>query len=1001
MKFLYINKVTAYKLDSTNFHFSQKIIKYLGLVLIIFIYSETLLAQSAPITQNDTLCGGGVIHLSAKGCDGGIIKYYDAAIGGSLVFTGADYSPDLNETDTFYVSCTLNGIESDRSMVIGKIYIPPTADAGPDQSICADSFQISSGMISLKGNFGGSADSGAFYCLDCPVDTTAIGDIHAFTTTVKAIGICPPPSNCTFSFSPTSGCAACGSLAGDFHRYTLVFVTNDPPGPCEPAVDTVVISIYPSNSTNAGGNQVVCAGAPVQLNGFIYGSTTGMYSGGAGTFSGDVITPTPSLGGSVITNTYYPTADEVAAGSVKLVLTNINPTVPCPDSLNKDTAVIVFSTPTANAGPDQTICAGDSAILIGFYSDAATSGSFSGGGGIIHELGGNAFSYQPSPAEIAAGSVTLTYTTNDPPGDCPAASDDVKIAILPAATADAGPDQKICGKEFLASGMSFQLKGTFGGSADSGTFYCLNCNLLQSNPGVQAATTVSTIGICPPPSNCTFSYKPLITFEGPCPPGDTCKCNYTDSTEFVFPFVTNDPEGSCGPASDTTKVTIYSYDHAIAGADQSICAGESILLKGTVEKISVTQCRAPGTGSWSGGTGVFSGDVNLPNGTVTNTYTPSPEEVAAGSVRLILRSTVSFGDSPCPPASDTILVTIKQCNYYCTYSHGFYGSKNGKACTTSGTMTANELIIRSISNMPGQILYIGSGSNASADGGSLTITESQSSILNSILPGGGPSSILSADYNFNSSANYPPLKNDRLKNQLLSQTITLALNIYQTTDARTSLGNIALSDIYLITGERSSLSSCSSPQPSLCTDDPSSIKSWLLPANVLKSLGTNNKILDLFHLAGEALAGNIPNGVTLQDIAAAEEIINSAFEGCRYLVGFSACKKTCANLEEKCPLTIAFEKPRVSLNTGSKNLKATVYPNPYNDHLKFIIESPFSGHGTLDIYNVTGQKLQVFQGTFVGGKTKIIDYKVPVEKRSNLIYILSVGEQRVSGKIVH
>jgi hypothetical protein len=489
--------------------------------------------------------------------------------------------------------------------------------------------------------------------------------------------------------------------------------------------------------------------------------------------------------------------------------------------------------------------------------------------------------------------------------------------------------------------------------------------------------------------------------EGPCPPGDTCECDYSDSTVFVFPFVTNDPPGSCGPASDTTKVTIYSYDHAIAGPDQSICAGESILLKGTVEKISITQCKAPGTGSWSGGTGIFSGDINLPNGTVTNTYTPSDAEVAAGFVRLILRSTVSFGDSPCPPATDTIVITIKQCNYYCTYSHGFYGSKNGKACTTSGTMTASELIARSMLNMPGQTLYIGSGTSSSAAGGSLTISASQSSIVNSILPGGGPSSILSADYNFNSPASYPPLINDRLKNQLLSQTITLALNIYQTSDARTSLGNITLSDIYLITRERSTSSSCSSPQPALCTEDPSAIKSWLLPWNVIKSLGTANKISDLLNLAGEALAGNLPEGVTLQDIATAEEVINNAFEGCRYLVGFSACKKTCANLEEKCPLPVAFEKPSVSLSTGSKNLKATVYPNPYNDHLKFIIESPYSGHGALYIYNVSGQKLQVFQGTFVGGKTKIIDYKVPLEKRSNLVYILSVGEQHVSGKIMH
>jgi hypothetical protein len=303
--------------------------------------------------------------------------------------------------------------------------------------------------------------------------------------------------------------------------------------------------------------------------------------------------------------------------------------------------------------------------------------------------------------------------------------------------------------------------------------------------------------------------------------------------------------------------------------------------------------------------------------------------------------------------------------------------------------------------MPDHKLYIGSGSNPAEAGGSLTITSDQASIVNSILPGGVPSAILTEDYYFNSSADYPIQKNSRLKNTLLAQTITLGLNIYQTTDTRSSLGNVSLSDIYLITRERSDLSSCSSPQQALCTEDPSAIKSWLIPSNVIAALGTKNKVLDLFHLAGEALAGNLPEELSLQDIASAEEVINKAFEGCRYLVGFSSCEKTCANLEEKCPPAIALTKQPVSLFNEIKNLEATVYPNPYNDQLKFIIRSPFSGPSILNIYTVTGQKLQVFKGTFIAGKTKIIDYHVPAEKRGNLVYNLIVGDQHVSGKIIH
>ena len=51
------------------------------LFLYAFLYSQKMYAQLAPITRNDTLCGPGIAHLSAAGCEGGTLKYYDAATG--------------------------------------------------------------------------------------------------------------------------------------------------------------------------------------------------------------------------------------------------------------------------------------------------------------------------------------------------------------------------------------------------------------------------------------------------------------------------------------------------------------------------------------------------------------------------------------------------------------------------------------------------------------------------------------------------------------------------------------------------------------------------------------------------------------------------------------------------------------------------------------------------------------------------------------------------------
>src|SRR4029450_12414145 len=73
--------------------------------------------------------------------------------------------------------------------------------------------------------------------------------------------------------------------------------------------------------------------------------------------------------------------------------------------------------------------------------------------------------YTPSAAEITAGTVTLTLTTNDPAGPCGAVSDQMVITINPAATVNAGTDQTVC-----ASSPNVTLAGSRGGSATSATW---------------------------------------------------------------------------------------------------------------------------------------------------------------------------------------------------------------------------------------------------------------------------------------------------------------------------------------------------------------------------------------------------------------------------------------------------------------------------------------------------------------------------------------------------
>ncbi len=81
--------------------------------------------------------------------------------------------------------------------------------------------------------------------------------------------------------------------------------------------------------------------------------------------------------------------------------------------------------------------------------------------------------------------------------------------------------------------------------------------------------------------------------------------------------------------------------------------------------------------------------------------------------------------------------------------------------------------------------------------------------------------------------------------------------------------------------------------------------------------------------------------------------------------------------------------------------KVTAAPNPYTDRVKFNLVSAVSGMGSLEIYNTLGQKIAtVYQGFVTAGINISKEYVVPAEKRSTLIYIFKVGEQRVSGKLL-
>uniref|UniRef100_UPI0012FFCAC0 immunoglobulin domain-containing protein n=1 Tax=Salegentibacter sediminis TaxID=1930251 RepID=UPI0012FFCAC0 len=87
------------------------------------------LTPPAPELTDVESCGPWSGTLDATGCEG-TVKWYDAETDGTLLYTGASYTPinPITETTSFWVSCTVNECEGPRAEVTVTIYEIPDFD---------------------------------------------------------------------------------------------------------------------------------------------------------------------------------------------------------------------------------------------------------------------------------------------------------------------------------------------------------------------------------------------------------------------------------------------------------------------------------------------------------------------------------------------------------------------------------------------------------------------------------------------------------------------------------------------------------------------------------------------------------------------------------------------------------------------------------------------------------------------------------------------------------
>lgn len=432
----------------------------------------------------------------------------------------------------------------------------PTGYAGPDMTRCASDTNI---------NITGGATA---------TNYSNVAWVSSGSGTLNA-----PNSLTNATYTPSPADIAAGSV-------TLTLNVNR--ANCASASSSKILTLTPAPTAVAGPTLNICS----------FTGTSNITTGASASNYTSVSWSTSGLGtlsnaNSLTGATYTPVALDLIAGSVTVTLT-VNGNAPC-GSVTSTKTINFSQNPTAVAGGNMTICssaAGVTNITGGASATNYTTTVWSSSGsGVLANAGSltNA-TYNPSAADLAAGSVTLTLTANST--YCGQAVSTKTFTFVPAATAVAGPVMNAC---FTGAAINI----TAGSSAS-------NYAALQwSSNGTGTISNASSL------TNATYLPSAADIAAG--------------SVTLTLTATANTP---CANAVSTKTLNLSELATVDAGTAVATCAGS-----GAVNITAGATASNATTLLWtSSGTGTFANANSLTNAT----YNPSAADVAAGSVVLTL-----------------------------------------------------------------------------------------------------------------------------------------------------------------------------------------------------------------------------------------------------------------------------------------------------------------------------------------------------------------------------
>ncbi len=406
-----------------------------------------------------------------------------------------------------------------------------------------------------------------------------------------------PTSLTLCTYNPSASDITAGSV-------TLTLTAYGNP-PCNPIVSTKTLTINRPMTAVAGTAITVCSsGSAVNItagSSATNQTTVTWTSSGSGSFANP---------NSLTTCTYAPSAADILAGSVTLTLTASN--TGCAN-VTSSKVMTIRAQPTAIAGAAFATCSTSGAINITTGSSATNQTSVTwtstGSGTFMNANSLTLCTYNPSAADITAGTVTFTLTAvgNAP---CANATATKIMTISRAMTAAAGTAITACSSVGA-------INITTGSSATNHT---------------TVTWTSSGTGIFANPNNLTT-------------------CTYTpsaaDITAGSVTITLTATNAGCPNVTSNKILTIRGAATAIAGSNDTFC-----YTSGAVNITTGSSASNFASVTWtSNGTGTFTNANSL----TLCTYTPSAADIAAGSRTFTLTAT---GNAPCANATATKTLTF-------------------------------------------------------------------------------------------------------------------------------------------------------------------------------------------------------------------------------------------------------------------------------------------------------------------------------------------------------